>query len=97
MNSPVVMTENRSRHELLNWVNESLKLDYLKIEELRTGAAYCQFMHMLFPGSVLLKKVKFRTNLEHEYVQNFKCFQDAIKEMDVDLVILSVTFECPNL
>jgi microtubule-associated protein, RP/EB family len=87
MNSPVVMTENQSRHEMLNWVNESLKLDYLKIEELRTGAAYCQFMHMLFPGSVFLKSVKFRTNLEHDYVKNWSVVQNAIKELDVDMVI----------
>ena len=39
------------------------------------GAAYCQFMDMLFPGSITLKKVKFKTNLEHEYIQNFKFLQ----------------------
>ena len=32
-------------------------------------------MDMLFPGSVTLKKVKFKTNLEHEYIQNFKILQ----------------------
>lgn len=42
---------------------------------LLSGAAYCQFMDMLFPGSVILKKVKFKTNLEHEFIQNFKVLQ----------------------
>ena len=42
------------------------------------GAAYCQFMDMLFPGSITLKKVKFKTNLEHEYIQNFKFLQVII-------------------
>merc|ERR1719384_2275740 len=32
---------------------------------------------MLFPGSVMMKKVKLRTNLEHEYIQNFKILQTA--------------------
>jgi microtubule-associated protein, RP/EB family len=32
-------------------------------------------MDMLFPGSVILKKVKFKTNLEHEFIQNFKVLQ----------------------
>lgn len=60
-----VTTENLSRHDMLNWVNECLQSSFKKIEELCTGAAYCQFMDMLFPGSVQLKRVKFRTNLEH--------------------------------
>lgn len=41
---------------------------------------------MLFPGSVPMKRVKFRTNLEHEYIQNFKILQAAFKKMNVDKV-----------
>lgn len=41
---------------------------------------------MLFPGSVPMKRVKFRTNLEHEYIQNFKILQGAFKKMSVDKV-----------
>lgn len=37
-------------------------------------------------GSVPLKRVKFRTNLEHEYIQNFKILQAAFKKMGVDKV-----------
>lgn len=51
-----------------------------------SGAAYCQYMDMLFPGSVPMKRVKFRTNLEHEYIQNFKILQAAFKKMNVDKV-----------
>ncbi|XP_030756172.1 microtubule-associated protein RP/EB family member 1 isoform X2 [Sitophilus oryzae] len=82
-----VTTENLSRHDMLNWVNECLQSSFKKIEELCTGAAYCQFMDMLFPGSVQLKRVKFRTNLEHEYIQNFKILQAAFKKMAVDKII----------
>ena len=32
---------------------------YAKIEEMCSGAVYCQFMDMLFPGSIHLKKVDF--------------------------------------
>ena len=52
-----------------------------------SGAAYCQFMDMLFPGSITLKKVKFKTNLEHEYVQNFKFLQASFKRMNVDKIV----------
>merc|ERR1719259_1597330 len=36
---------------------------------------------MLFPGCIPLKKVKFSTKLEHEYVQNFKVLQASFKKM----------------
>nr|CAD7440364.1 unnamed protein product [Timema bartmani] len=71
----------------LHGSNDCLSSNFTKIEELCTGAAYCQFMDMLFPGSVVLKKVKFKTNLEHEYIQNFKILQSGFKKMGVDKVI----------
>ncbi|KAJ8934463.1 hypothetical protein NQ314_013338 [Rhamnusium bicolor] len=82
-----VTSENLSRHDMLAWVNECLQSNFGKIEELCTGAAYCQFMDMLFPNSVQLKRVKFRTNLEHEYIQNFKILQASFKKMSVDKII----------
>merc|ERR1719376_893415 len=42
---------------------------------------------MLFPNSVQLKKVKFRTQLEHEYIQNFKVLQASFKKMGVDKIV----------
>ncbi|XP_055612289.1 microtubule-associated protein RP/EB family member 1 isoform X1 [Uranotaenia lowii] len=82
-----VTTDNLSRHDMLSWVNDCLRAQFTKIEELCTGAAYCQYMDMLFPGSVPMKRVKFRTNLEHEYIQNFKILQAAFKKMNVDKII----------
>ncbi|KAL5289642.1 MAPRE2.2 family protein [Megaselia abdita] len=82
-----VTTENLSRHDMLAWVNDCLQASFTKIEELCTGAAYCQFMDMLFPGSVPVKRIKYRTNLEHEYIQNFKVLQGAFKKMNVEKII----------
>jgi len=48
--STSVTTENLSRHDMLAWVNDCLMSNLTKIEEMCTGAAYCQFMDMLFPG-----------------------------------------------
>merc|ERR1719147_92177 len=42
---------------------------------------------MLFPGSVQLKKVKFNTKLEHEYINNFKVLQNSFKSCAVDKII----------
>lgn len=79
-----VTTENMSRKEMLAWVNRSLLSEFKKIEELCTGAAYCQMMDLLFPGSVPLKRIKFCTNLEHDFVNNLKIFQNALVTMKVE-------------
>merc|ERR1712226_662429 len=42
---------------------------------------------MLFPNCVQLKKVKFKTKLEHEYIQNFKVLQASFKKMQVDKIV----------
>ena len=39
-----------TRHDMLAWVNGSLQSQIGKIEEMGTGAAYCQLMDILFPG-----------------------------------------------
>jgi len=39
-----------------------------------------------------VKRIKFRTNLEHEYIQNFKILQAAFKKMGVDKVNVTVLF-----
>ncbi|KAH0619330.1 hypothetical protein JD844_019350 [Phrynosoma platyrhinos] len=85
--STSVTSDNLSRHDMLAWINESLQLNLTKIEQLCSGAVYCQFMDMLFPGSVTLKKVKFQAKLEHEYIQNFKVLQAGFKRMGVDKII----------
>ncbi|XP_045148226.1 microtubule-associated protein RP/EB family member 1-like [Echinops telfairi] len=82
-----VTSDNLSRHDMLAWINECLPSNLTKIEQLCSGAAYCQFMDMLFPGSIALKKVKFQAKLEHEYIQNFKILQAGFKRMGVDKII----------
>jgi len=82
-----VTTDNLSRHELLSWVNDCLQAQFGKIEELCTGAAYCQFIDMLFPGSIPMKRVKFLTNLEHEFIQNYKYAQIAFTKLQVEKII----------
>lgn len=77
-------TENLSRRDFLDWINNSLDLHLKKIEELASGTVYCQFMDMLFPGCLPMKHVKFGTTLEHEYITNFKILQNSFVKMGVD-------------
>uniref|UniRef100_A0A8D3B2E1 Microtubule-associated protein RP/EB family member 1 n=1 Tax=Scophthalmus maximus TaxID=52904 RepID=A0A8D3B2E1_SCOMX len=85
--STSVTSDNLSRHDMLVWINESLQMNLTKIEMLCSGGAYCQFMDMLFPNSIPLKKVKFGAKLEHEYIHNFKLLQLVFKKMGVDKII----------
>jgi len=80
-------TENLSRHDMLLWINDSLATNYAKIEQLCTGAAYCQFMDMLFEHCIPIKKVKFQAKLEHEYIVNWKILQTGFKKVGVDKMI----------
>jgi len=80
-------SDNLSRQQMLEWVNCSLSLTLTKIEQLCTGAAYCQFMDMLFENCIPIKKVKFATKLEHEFIHNWKLLQNAFKKVVVDKTI----------
>ena len=60
-----VTSDNLSRHDMITWVNSCLDSNFSKIEALCSGAAYCQFMDMLFPG-------KFVVNV---LVENLVCFE----------------------
>ncbi|XP_034489590.1 microtubule-associated protein RP/EB family member 1-like isoform X2 [Drosophila innubila] len=82
VHSTNVSSQNWSRHEMLTWVNTQLQAQFKKIEELCT--AYCQFMDMLFPNSVSLKRIKFRANQEHEFVHNFKLLQASFQKNQVE-------------
>ncbi|KAM9322100.1 microtubule-associated protein RP/EB family member 2 isoform 2-T2 [Pholidichthys leucotaenia] len=85
--STSITQETMSRHDITAWVNDILCLNYTKVEQLSSGAAYCQFMDLLFPGCINLKKVKFQAKLEHEYIHNFKLLQASFKRMNVDKII----------
>lgn len=47
-------TENLSRHEMLMWVNDCLQSNFAKIEEMYTGAAYCQVRMYAFKQKRLI-------------------------------------------
>ncbi|XP_068197567.1 microtubule-associated protein RP/EB family member 2 isoform X1 [Antennarius striatus] len=85
--STSITQETMSRHDITAWVNDIVSLNYTKVEQLSSGAAYCQFMDLLFPGCISLKKVKFQAKLEHEYIHNFKLLQASFKRMNVDKII----------
>ncbi|PIA15041.1 hypothetical protein COEREDRAFT_45453 [Coemansia reversa NRRL 1564] len=66
-----------SRQELIAWVNGLLQTNYSKVEQLGSGAAYCQILDSIY-GDLRLERVKFNANQEYEYVENFKILQNAM-------------------
>uniref|UniRef100_A0A0K0D9B4 Calponin-homology (CH) domain-containing protein n=1 Tax=Angiostrongylus cantonensis TaxID=6313 RepID=A0A0K0D9B4_ANGCA len=80
-------TENLSRHEMLMWVNDCLQSNFTKIEQLHTGAGYAQFTDFLFPGSISLKKVKWNSHLELDWLGNWKLVQTSWKSLGVEKIV----------
>eukprot|EP00695_Tsukubamonas_globosa_P002317 TRINITY_DN3436_c0_g1_i1.p2 TRINITY_DN3436_c0_g1~~TRINITY_DN3436_c0_g1_i1.p2 ORF type:complete len:126 (+),score=50.14 TRINITY_DN3436_c0_g1_i1:108-485(+) len=76
-----------SRGELLQWLNSTLDLNYTKVEQVCSGAAFCQLMDLLYPGKVRLSKVNFAAKHEYEYIKNFKVLQDVFDKLDIKKAI----------
>merc|ERR1711988_604952 len=72
------------RREILDWLNTTFQVNVQKIEELGSGAMYCQIVDAVFPGSVPLHKVKFAAKLEPEFISNFKVLQTALNKHKID-------------
>ncbi|VDN23904.1 unnamed protein product [Gongylonema pulchrum] len=95
-------TDNLSRHEMLMWVNDCLQSNFAKIEDMHTGAAYCQrvfyggcrvivfllqFTDFLFPGYIQLRRVKWNSRLELDWLSNWKLLQTSWKTLGVDKIV----------
>ncbi|KAF9996214.1 hypothetical protein BGZ80_002617 [Entomortierella chlamydospora] len=77
---------SESRGELIAWVNDLLQLNYTKIEQLGTGAAYCQIMDSIY-GDLPMSRVKFATKHEYEYLGNYKVLQTCFSNKKIDKAI----------
>ena len=64
-----------SRGELLSWINNLLSINMTKVEQMASGAAYCQMMDAIFPGTISLSKVNWMAKHPHEFVNNYKVLQ----------------------
>eukprot|EP00698_Gefionella_okellyi_P025950 TRINITY_DN972_c0_g1_i2.p1 TRINITY_DN972_c0_g1~~TRINITY_DN972_c0_g1_i2.p1 ORF type:complete len:264 (-),score=77.58 TRINITY_DN972_c0_g1_i2:70-861(-) len=73
-----------SRGELLAWVNGLLGLNYSKVEQAASAAAYCQIMDAVYTGQVPLSKVNFDAKHEYEFVANYKVLQSIFDKFSID-------------
>eukprot|EP00762_Andalucia_godoyi_P001176 ANDGO_01945.mRNA.1 Microtubule-associated protein RP/EB family member 1B len=75
-----------SRTELVQWVNQ-LNISLSKIEECASGAAYCQIIECMYPGTVQVSKLNTSAKLEYEYLKNYKILQNAFSKIGISKVI----------
>lgn len=82
-----------SKNELISWVNELLQIHISKVEHMASGAAYCQIMDIMYPGSIAMNKINWLAQYDHEFVGNYKLLQAAFdknnihKHIDVEKLI----------
>ncbi|XP_039591495.1 DNA (cytosine-5)-methyltransferase 3A-like [Polypterus senegalus] len=72
-----------SHAELLVWFNETLNTEFTMIQQLSSGAAFCQLMDYIYPGSLSLKKVNFQALEENDFINNFNLLNESFVKMGV--------------
>ncbi|XP_062315006.1 DNA (cytosine-5-)-methyltransferase 3 beta, duplicate a isoform X1 [Osmerus eperlanus] len=85
--SPRGSVEKYNRWHLLTWLNKSLETKFTHIEQLCSGACYCQLMDCLFPGSIDLSNVKFQALEQEDYIYNLNLLQESFKKTGIDKTI----------
>ena len=72
-----------SRTELLTWLNELLALNYTKVEQCGSGAAYAQIIDSIY-GNVPMSRINFAAKHEYEFLSNFKILQTVFTKNRID-------------
>jgi RP/EB family microtubule-associated protein len=81
------------------WINRTLHLDVPVIEDLGTGAVYCQLLDAAFGQRVPMHKVNWKAKFEYEFINNLKVFQEAMEKIGIAKkidVIFFVIFRYKN-
>ncbi|XP_039498289.1 microtubule-associated protein RP/EB family member 1-like [Drosophila santomea] len=69
------------------WVNTSLTMNIQCIEQLASGAVYCQFIDMVFEGAMPLEDVIFESNRLVDFRKNFQLLKKCIDELQIPLLV----------
>ncbi|XP_044208463.1 uncharacterized protein LOC122982906 isoform X1 [Thunnus albacares] len=74
---------SNNSYELLAWLNETLQTGFTKMEQVCSGAAHCQLMDYMFPGSLDLSRVRFLSKDMVDSIHNFSLLQGAFRKVGV--------------
>uniref|UniRef100_A0A8C2HDV8 DNA (cytosine-5-)-methyltransferase n=1 Tax=Cyprinus carpio TaxID=7962 RepID=A0A8C2HDV8_CYPCA len=85
--------EKHNLSELLDWLSDILHTSFSQVEHTCSGAAFCQLMNIIHPGSVDINKVKFTTKETADILDNYRLLQEAFskaqikKELELKLLV----------
>eukprot|EP00741_Cyanophora_paradoxa_P021429 tig00021352_g20687.t1 len=71
------------RSEALQWLNGLLDADYIKIEQLQDGIAFCEILNMLHPKAVPLSRLLYTARTPEENLQNLRLLDTAMRRLDL--------------
>ena len=72
------------KSDLINWVNTLLALNISHIEQLGTGAVYCQIVDSMFPERVPMQRVNWKAKNEWEFINNYKILQQSFTKCKIE-------------
>merc|ERR1719354_510772 len=73
-------SEQLTENELLHWINQLLPSGFTKVDQICSGAPFCQLINLLFPDSVNLERVKFQAQQELDILHNYSLLQVAFRK-----------------
>lgn len=68
---------NVNRSDLIAWINDLLSLNYSTVEDTGNGAAFCQVLDAIHPGTIKLKNVDFNACDQPSRLNNYKILQEG--------------------
>ncbi|MEW5300211.1 MAG: hypothetical protein WDW36_003157 [Sanguina aurantia] len=71
------------KSQTLAWVGGVVDLKLSRIEQLASGAVYCQLVDAHFPDVINISKVNFLAREEYECLPNYKLMQGALSRLEV--------------
>ena len=73
-------------------------MNLTKIEQLGSGAVYCQVIDVVHPGKILINKVNWKALNYYEFMGNYRLLQDAFNKVGIKryLEVFSKTFRSKN-
>jgi len=75
------------RSEILDWINQTLKLALTKIEQLGSGAVYCQLLDNCFPAQIPMQRLNWKAKNEYDFIQNLKVLQQVFIKLNIQRYI----------
>lgn len=70
-----------SKNDLLKWVNDTLQVDLVYVEDLGSGSIYCQLIDAFYKQAVPMSKVNWRAKFEYEFMANLKLYQQGLEKL----------------